>query len=315
MASTRAQEIRVGIVSVIAILVLVVGILWGKRIGFGVDTRRVLLEFPNANGVEPGTIVTLNGVRKGSIVSVQAEPHGVRMEALIDPSIPLHADASASIRMLEITGGKKVELKVGEDAAPLPADAVIHGKVEGDIATLMAAADGLVDDAKSLFHRLDSTITLVTDVIGTEEFRSNVRSTLANVEDISTNLREMILRNRPKLERTLANVDDLSRELKDLVERSSPKVDQVFATIDQTAGDARSAIHSAQGTLQRADSLIVRLDNVMAEVESGEGIVTKLIYDKEFADELDRTLKSAKELVEQIKKYGINANVSLGAKP
>ena len=43
--------------------------------------------------------------------------------------------------------------------------------------------------------------------------------------------------------------------------------------------------------------------------------MTKIIYDKQFADEIDRTLKSAKELVEQIKRYGINANVSLGPKP
>jgi hypothetical protein len=44
-------------------------------------------------------------------------------------------------------------------------------------------------------------------------------------------------------------------------------------------------------------------------------LVSKAIYDKEFASRLDSAITNLFNLVDQLKQYGINVNVRLGSNP
>src|SRR5258705_924130 len=64
--------------------------------------------------------------------------------------------------------------------------------------------------------------------------------------------------------------------------------------------DIQDVVRASQSTLQNMDSLLKRLDRIVAFVESGKGSIGKLIYDPGLYDRLNTTVAEFKGLVDQI---------------
>jgi phospholipid/cholesterol/gamma-HCH transport system substrate-binding protein len=294
------QEIRVGVVTMIAAVVLVGGIIWGKGSGLGVDNRSVSMLFANAAGVDVGAPITLRGVRKGAVTALEVRPDGVRITALVENSIPLKSDAKAQIQMLEVTGGKKIELVTGTSATPLPAGATIPGEVQGDITAMLADVGEITASTKIVVRRVDSTLVMVNDLIGSRSFRNRIDNTLSNLESTSAAARELVVGNRPKIDRMIATFSSLSDDLRDLVNRSRPAIERALTSVDTISADARAALRRLDMVLEHSDTLIAHVDDITRRMKEGDGTVARLLNSKEFADELERTLRSVRDLMEHI---------------
>jgi phospholipid/cholesterol/gamma-HCH transport system substrate-binding protein len=303
------------VVSLLALVALIGGILWGKGVAVGVSTKTLRIIFPNASGIEVGAPITLYGVRKGSVTALEVVPEGVRVTAVIEPTIPLHGDATASLQMMELMGGKKIEVDPGKAPSRLPDNATIPGFIQGDIGAILSSAGDLTADARQIIRRLDSAIVSVTGIIDDPRFRSNIRSTLSNLESASVSANDLVKRNQAAINQTIRNLNDLSIDLKGILARTDRAVQSTVGTAQEVAADARQVIGTADGTVRKADSLVTRLDQLVKDLKEGDGLVSKLIYDKEFAEELEETIKSARAYINQIGKNGINLNVGLGRKP
>ena len=68
----------------------------------------------------------------------------------------------------------------------------------------------------------------------------------------------------------------------------------------QETPQVQDVVRSSQSTLQNMDSLIKRLDRIIAFVESGQGSVGKLIYDPSLYDRLNTTVNEFKGLVDDV---------------
>jgi phospholipid/cholesterol/gamma-HCH transport system substrate-binding protein len=64
--------------------------------------------------------------------------------------------------------------------------------------------------------------------------------------------------------------------------------------------DIQDVVRASQGTLQNLDSLIKRLDRIVAFIESGNGSVGKLIYDPSLYNQLASTVKEFQGLVNDV---------------
>ena len=82
---------------------------------------------------------------------------------------------------------------------------------------------------------------------------------------------------------------------------SIKKTNALLANIDKTVGEA-------SGTFDD-------IKKITRKINSGEGTIGKIIYDDNFAKSLDSTLFKLNDLVKQLKKHGINANIRLGSRP
>lgn len=314
MAISRSQEIRVGVVAVLALIILIGGIVWGKGGGFGIGLveRSIQISFDNASGVDVGTPITVKGVRKGAVTGLDVRSDEVRITATVESGVPLHRDAAASLQMLEVTGGKKIEISSGASADPLPAGAVIPGTVQGDISALLADVGEIGGRAKVLLQRLDSTMQSVNAMLGSPQFQSGLKNTLANLEATSQTAREIAVGNREAIERTVANIDRATSDLRELVSRTRPSVDRMLVTAEGAATDARQAILHVDSTLYRVDNLLAGLDSIATDVRSGGGAVSKLLYDKQFASQLDSTLNAVQLLIKDIERSGIRTRINIG---
>lgn len=316
MKSSRAQEVRVGIITVVAVLVTVAAIIWGKGIGLGKDSHQLRISFAEAGGVEPGTPVTIRGVRKGSVTSVQVRPGDVLVTALIDADKALlHSDATASIQMLELTGGKKIELVPGAAAGTLADDAVIRGETPSDISTLVSGADQVRRQVSTLLGSLDTAVHAANAYLADKNIRYSINSTLENVRGVSQDLGQVVARNSGRVDQLVGTLNGLSADLKSFFDRMRPQAESAMDKLSGVADDARQALHTTDATARHADTLLTRIDSVVASLHNGQGVLPRLLHDKRLAAELEQTLKSIRTLVDNAGKYGINTNVSFGRQP
>lgn len=313
MPATRSQEIRVGVVAVMALVIVVGGILWAKGFGLGVENRVVAILFQNASGVEIGTPLMYRGVRKGSVTGISVDPTGVRITAIVESSVPLHQDASATVGMLEVMGGRKIDIMSGISTAPLPSGAVIPGHSEGDITALLASVGDIAGDARKAISRADSALIAINGILSSPQFRNSIESSMSDLNAATKNAREITEENRATIREAIAGVNGLVTEVRGFVGRTEGTLGHTISTADSAATDVRHTISLADGVLQNADLLLVRIDSLMNAIQHGDGVLPKLINDKELAAQLTSTLKEARELVQEVKARGLKLNIGFGS--
>src|SRR5258707_11713779 len=64
--------------------------------------------------------------------------------------------------------------------------------------------------------------------------------------------------------------------------------------------DIQDVVRASQGTLQNLDSLLKRVDRIIAFIESGQGSIGKVIYDPSLYNQLNATVAEFKGLVDDI---------------
>jgi phospholipid/cholesterol/gamma-HCH transport system substrate-binding protein len=74
--------------------------------------------------------------------------------------------------------------------------------------------------------------------------------------------------------------------------------DDVLPTHEQP--EISDVVRSSQTTLQNAQALLARVDNILSFVESGKGSIGKLIYDEQLYRQLNSTVSEVQRLVGQI---------------
>jgi phospholipid/cholesterol/gamma-HCH transport system substrate-binding protein len=312
MAISRTQETRVGIVTVIALAVLIGGILWGKGFIVGVHQQVLKIDFPRANGVDVGAPITLYGVRKGSVTKVEVREGGVRITATVEPSVPLHPDTKATLQMTELTGGKSIELDPGKAPGELAEGTVITGTVKGDVADLLGTVDQIGKDAQIVLHRLDSALISVTDVISDPALRQGIKSTVVNLEQASASANQLVAANRPAINQTIRNLNELSGDLREIGKRADAGIERTLGTVDGISQDARIVITDAGSAVRRADSLVARLDRIVKEIEEGDGTLSMLIHNEQLAKDMQATISNVRQYLEEVQKNGVVLRHKIG---
>ena len=64
--------------------------------------------------------------------------------------------------------------------------------------------------------------------------------------------------------------------------------------------DLQDVVRSSQGTLQNVDTLIRRADRIVAAIETGEGSIGKLIYDKSLYNNLNSSVMQVQGIITEI---------------
>ncbi len=315
MVRDKSTETKVGIVSIVAFLLLVGGIMLGKRLNVTVTAKDVTMHFPHSGGIDPSSPVTVNGVQKGQVKSIKNIGDSVEIIASVEELSLLRRDVTAEIKIQEITGGKKIDIYPGNSPEKFDPGNIITGSTPPDIADLVVILGKVSDDAIRLVRRLDTISSAVTDILNEGTTVKNIKTTFKNSAELTENLNNFVSNNMDDLQASVNNLRILTSDLKDAVQNNEPRVSSLLMKLDTTASGANDLISRAKVTLANAEELIGKLDNIAGEVKSGNGLASKLIYDKAFAAEIEKAVKELRVLVNQIKQYGINTNVRIGTRP
>jgi phospholipid/cholesterol/gamma-HCH transport system substrate-binding protein len=303
----RRSNIKVGLTVIAALVLLLLGIAWAKGWGFrgGAFTAKVV--FATTGGLEVGDPVTINGVKKGSVEEIELLSNDVLVTLAFRSKIDLRKDARASITMLELMGGKKVDLLTGSSREKLPSGAAIPGFFAGDISSVIASVNSLAATMGSISADADTLFTSLNGLL-TPDTRQDLklairdaRSTLGSIQSAAVRLNSLAATNGPLLNSTLTATGHAVAAFSDVVGENRVGIRTFIDSTNQAVSEARVS-------LARATAVAARLDSLFAG-NSKNALLSRLLRDDNFAARLDSALTSLTKLSEQIRLQGVDANI------
>lgn len=315
MMTDRKKEIRVGIVALLSLIVLIAGITIGKGLIVGVSQTTLQFTFPSSGGIEIGAPIFINGVKRGSVLSIENANGGVAINGSIDEISDLHPDAQAEISMLEITGGKKIDIKPGIASGNLDIAKPIAGTISADATELIGMVGDLGADAAMTVKRLDSVLAQANSLLSDGIVIKQLRNTIKNADELMTTLNALMGDNKENMRNLIKDLGSLAKDAKSAVNNNEPKLRSILTKLDSLAGSGQRLMAKTDTALAGVTDLTNETKDMMKDIKTNGSFVNKLLYDKTTSKSIDTTLQRLNELLLKIHEHGLNANIRLGTRP
>ena len=309
MTKEKRTDVSVGLTVLIGIAILFFGIAWAKNWGFRGHEQTLRAVFPTAGGLEPGDPVMVNGIKRGTVRGIELRQSDVIVTMMLSEQADLKRDARASIAMLELMGGKKVELIPGASSEPLPPNALISGNYSGDISSLVAMLTSVSVTMESIAGKTDTLFTSLNSILGGDELKGKMNvtldranATLKSVGSTAEQLNTLLAEEGPSLRRTLWQADTATRYFSQILSENRPGFRMFMDSSGRAIAEARLAI-------VKTTALAARLDSLLASGNRKSSLLYRLTQDDAFAGRVDSVLISLTKLSEQLRLQGLDANI------
>ncbi|MDP3149225.1 MAG: MlaD family protein [Ignavibacteria bacterium] len=299
MKDQRKTDIRVGLTVIISLLLFIWILGWAKNFSLNSNRTKVMVNFKNVAGLEVGDNVTVNGVRKGFVEDILMKNDFVLVRVSLDPDIDLRSNAVFSVMMLDLMGGKKVEILPGNAPEKLNLKQVQTGSFSADVPSVMVMIGKLENELPMMFKQVNQSLTSLNEYLADKNLQSDVKTAASNLVEISTQLKEVIAENRNQIKLLTSNSVQLTSEAKDFFAKNKESL--------------HTTIVDVSALVKKTDSFITKLDQIVVETKEQKNSAGKLLYDDKLVTDLKETLLNVKELIkiltEQLKNEGVNVNL------
>ncbi len=303
MKDQSKTEIKVGIMVIAGTLLFLWVLGWAKNFSFSANDKYLDIKFPTVAGLELGDPVTVNGVRKGSVEEFKIESEDVIVKVKLDSDVDLKKDAEFAVSMLDLMGGKKINISPGDASEQIDYNKIQQGSFNADIPGVMSMLGKMQEDLNGTIKDVKVTLTSLNNYLTDQQLNENIKSSFANLKDLTHKLNTLIDRNQEDLRKITSNTVDMTNDAKELIRNNKESI--------------QNSILGLNIVILRSDSLLARLNTLADETVARKNNLGKLLYDENLYNDLAGTLKEVKELTriltEQLKGEGINvdANVDL----
>ena len=307
------KELTTGLVTIIAIGLLVTGVNFLKGNSFFGGDQVYYAYFPNTGGVTPATSVYVNGVVVGKVLSVDltgdAESDSLRRVVIkfnitdSDFKIPKGSKLEAgSVDMF--TKGLILTLNHNLDQGYYAENAKIQGTVSVDITSQVKEyADPISQKVQTMMTSIDRMVNDISafwDTSATSEIESSikeVRIAIKKFGNAANEIEGMIVDERAKISRIMSNVEQITVNLKKANDTVKAIIGNVkVITDDLVSSDFKGTIESARNTLRS-------LNETLEKANKGEGTLGKLLSDENLYNELVKTNKELQNLVNDLQAH------------
>lgn len=315
MVNLKQTEIKVGLVTIIALSILALGLFFARGWNVGVSQQYLKFRFPHSGGLQISNPVVVNGVKRGVVTAIKNEGGSVLVEASLSDIKDIFTDATAVISILEITGGKKIDINPGISGLKIDNSKEIVGKTAADISDLVMIFGDLSNDVIRVFNRVDTLTERMTYVFSSNNFADKIVNIVDNTNELMSNTKKLLNSNFDAINSIIHDIKLITNDFKNDYSKYQPRLDSLFSNLVITVNSANSLIGKLDSTSNSLNLLLADAKDISTEIKQGKGMVTKLIYDKDFANHLDSTIINLNEFVNFIKANGVNVNVRLGTRP
>ena len=301
MKNERKTEIRVGLTVLVGILVFIWILGWAKNFSIKSNEHVVKVRFTNVSGLEIGDQVTVNGLRKGYVKEMIVEPNNVLVELAIENDVQLKADASFAISMLDLMGGKKVEVFPGSSQTAYDNSKVSEGTFYADIPSVMSLFGSVQDDLVTVLKDVKVSLHSLNKYLTDDKLSADVKTSMTNLSLLTEKLNVMLSENRNDIRSLTQNAVELTETSNKLLSSNKENIDQLFVDL--------------KNVVQKSDTLLSDLNNLTKETMNQQNNVGKLLYDENVINDLKQTLKQVNELtsilIDQLKNDGVNVDANI----
>ena len=281
----RLSEIQVGVLTVAAILILTVGMLWFKNVKLSGSYTYYQVDFGRVEGLRVGDKVQVRGIRMGEVSGLKMLDTSVRVEMKIEDAVALTDEAEVILGEKGIVGQIVLEIDPGT-GQPVAEGHIFQGRTAGTIAAMTDAAGEALNEIHKLTIKVSELVDEVRESGKVVETLNQANATLVKID-------AMVEANRADFEGSLHNLAAASEGLRRIVESHK---------IEDTLDGATSTLTQADSLMTTLTDAAGRLDTILTKMEDGDGSVAKLLNDPALYDRADSTLTSVSRLVDAMRR-------------
>jgi phospholipid/cholesterol/gamma-HCH transport system substrate-binding protein len=309
-----SNETKVGSLTAISIVLLILGFNFLKGRSLTVKTVRYYAVFENIQGLATSNAVVINGKQVGTVFSTDG---GVDMRKItvvltLNQAVNIPVNSMALINP-SVLGTTSIEIKLGNSQV---------FKNEGDTLETIASK-GMLDEAfqkvdpvllqvKNAIRSLDSVLLTVNSVFDSNT-KNNIKAVMANLSSTtaslaisSASLQSLLNAQTGAVAKTLENVSQFTGTLKN----NDKKIEQTLTNLETTTANFSKL--NIEKTLSSIDATVNELKNTLENVNSQKGSLGLLISDPKLYNNLTATSNKLNLLLDDVRvhpKRYINVSV------
>lgn len=285
MNQQRRREIQVGIMVVVALIILIAGLAFFKRVSFDQEMAHYAADFSAVEGLRKGDRVQVRGIRVGSVTGFEFLPGKVRVHMEIEDWVRLYENARVILVMKGIVGEVLLEIEPGEGTI-VQEDYVFQGR---NAASMLA----LGDKVNRALDQMTAVGEEVRGLLGELRGKGLIAGALGATERTMLQLEGAIAENRQSLRSLTRNLTDLTATL---------DASLGSGELDTTLVATRDAAVSIDRTMAELRQTNAQASALLARLEAGEGTLGKLLEDPTLYAQADSTLASLQRLSDQLRR-------------
>ncbi len=261
-------ETKVGLFVLTGIAILLMFIISLGNINFE-KTYRLNILFNDIAGLPEKAQVLIAGVEVGRVEKIELFKEKAKVIVRIKKNIKIHRDTQVKITSIGIIGTKYLEMTLGTAESGLLKD-----------------GDTIEGERPVSFHKTLTKITedfervkeIIPSIGETERIQLYLTSIFENLNQITAKVNQSLGKNGESIKRIMENIEEFSSRIKGLTEKM----------------DIESFDKSVQ-------AIAANLDILVSELKEGEGLLSKLLNDKRFAQRTDNIISNLEDASLNIK--------------
>tara|TARA_B100001287_G_scaffold140405_1_gene118170 strand:- start:792 stop:1742 length:951 start_codon:yes stop_codon:yes gene_type:complete len=256
------------------------------------SSKKITAIYSNVEGLSISSSVTINGHKVGKVQDINFTGDGsgkLKVSMLIDSDFNFSKNSIAELYESGLIGGKAIAIiPVYDDSESSVNGDVLRSRIkpgltelvnqrltplQEKIESVMVSADALLVNVNSVFDKKTKS-----EIKGSI---SKLEQTISSFESTSNSLQNLIESNKNSINNSLQNFSNISDNLSDISETFSE------AEFKQTVNVLKSSIES--------------FNNLITNVNRGEGSMGKLFKDEKLYNNLESSLGQLESLLEDLK--------------
>jgi phospholipid/cholesterol/gamma-HCH transport system substrate-binding protein len=301
-----SRETKVGIFAAMAISILYFGFnfLKGKKIFSSYNTYYVM--YDNIEGITSSTPVYINGYKVGQVQAIdladESNPNNIMITVFVQGKIKVSRNTVARIVSQDLLGTKVINLVIRDMNQVLASGDTLLGEREPDLSTsLNNSLSPIKDKSEKVLVTLDKVLSSLQQVFndkGTERLANGVvdlSEALHNLRNSTEKLDRMIANSH--LDKTLANVESITSNLRENNAELAGTLKNLNKITDSLA---QSNIKSVVNNINRLSN---ELAGITEKMNKGEGSLGMMANDKQLYVNLTKSLHELQSLLNDVQKY------------
>jgi phospholipid/cholesterol/gamma-HCH transport system substrate-binding protein len=313
----KSKEFMIGVIVVLVVVMLYFGVNFLKGINVFSRQQTFYIEYDNISGIIPSAPIIIDGFKIGLVSKVERNSEGngkLIAEVLInDTKLKIPKDTKFEIYSPGMLDGKAIRILLGDSAVFAANKDTLVGIIKEDFTqTLQKEFEPLKQKTQDMIASLDKVMGNLNKVFadtatqGLPQVFESLQRSLSNVENISSDLSDILSSNKSKLNDILGNVESITSNLKTNNETITAAISNV-----KNITDSLSKIQLS-GTIRKTEKAMGDFAEIMEKVNKGNGSMAMLLNNDSLHHQLVSASQSLDLLLDDMKAHpGRYLNFSL----
>ncbi len=301
MKNERKTEIKVGITTLLALIIFIWLMGWAKNFMISSNDMELVINFDNVSGLEVDDNVTVLGLKKGFVKDIYLDNNKIVVVISIDENIDLRKDAKFFLASTDVMGGKKIEIVPGISDETLNWEEVQSGIFQPDLSSLMGTIGEMKEDFMTIVNEFKITLTSVNTYLADDKLKDEFISSFENFHSLTEKLNLMLDENGENLSIITKNTAELTSNANSFFTKNNE--------------DITYSVKKLGSVLNEADSLFNRLNSFSKEIKEQKNNIGKALYNDSLMVNISNVLSDMKILTEiilqQIQEDGVKVDANI----